>query len=131
MYGIYHVYTWLCNIHGICMVYTIHIPYKIFIGVPDVNLAIGWALTWSLYTAPPDFAKCNAFKQTQCLTITKVGSAYSAYWNWVYIFCIFSILFCIFCILWTIFSNIIKTCILLAYSAYFFAYFFAYFAYWF
>ena len=26
----------LCNIHGICMVYTIHIPCKIFIGVPDV-----------------------------------------------------------------------------------------------
>ena len=36
------------------------------------NLAIGWALTWSLYTAPPDFAKCNAFLQDfankQCLT---------------------------------------------------------------
>ena len=28
------------------------------------NLAIGWALTWSLYTAPPDFAKCNAFLLT-------------------------------------------------------------------
>ena len=27
----------LCNIHGICMVYTIHIPCKIFIGVPDVH----------------------------------------------------------------------------------------------
>ena len=24
--------------------------------------AIGWALTWSFYTAPPDFAKRNAFK---------------------------------------------------------------------
>ena len=35
------------------------------------NLAIGWALTWSLYTAPPDFAKCNTFLQDfankQCL----------------------------------------------------------------
>ena len=27
------------------------------------NLAMGWALTWSFYTAPPDFGKCNAFKQ--------------------------------------------------------------------
>ncbi len=26
------------NIHGICMVYTIHIPYKIFIGVPDAYI---------------------------------------------------------------------------------------------
>jgi len=39
------------------------------------NLAIGWALrvTWLLYTAPPDFAKCNAFKQgfanKQCLEL--------------------------------------------------------------
>ena len=36
------------------------------------NLDIGWALTWSLYTAPPDFAKRNAFLQDfanrQCLT---------------------------------------------------------------
>ncbi len=31
MYGIYHTYTWICNIHGICMVYII------FIGVPDVG----------------------------------------------------------------------------------------------
>ena len=38
MYGIYHTYTWICNIHGICMVYTIHIPCITFIawGVPDV-----------------------------------------------------------------------------------------------
>ena len=28
------------------------------------NLAIGWALTCSLYTAPPDIAKCNAFLLT-------------------------------------------------------------------
>ena len=27
------------------------------------RLTIGWALTWSFYTAPPDFAKCNAFQQ--------------------------------------------------------------------
>ncbi len=26
----------LCNIHGICMIYTIHVPCKIFIRVPDI-----------------------------------------------------------------------------------------------
>jgi len=39
--SIYNVYVWYIpyiylNIHGICMIYTIHIPYIIFIGVPDV-----------------------------------------------------------------------------------------------
>ena len=28
----------------------------------SLSQAIGWALTWSFYTAPPDFAKRNAFK---------------------------------------------------------------------
>ena len=49
--------------------------------------------------------------------------------NDVCIFCISVILFCIFCILHAILSNIMKTCILLAYFAYYFAYFFAYSAY--
>ena len=49
------------------------------------NLAIGWALTWSLYTAPPDFAKCNAFqqgfanKQCQCLELPS-GAFWKSVW---------------------------------------------------
>ncbi len=49
--------------------------------------------------------------------------------NDVCIFCISVILVCIFCIFHAILSNIMKTCILLAYFAYCFAYFFAYSAY--
>ncbi len=53
MYGIYHTYSWICNIHGICMVYTIHIPCKIFIGVPDEVLRPWRIRRWCPYSNSP------------------------------------------------------------------------------
>ncbi len=68
------------------------------------------------------------FKCMYCsISNLKVGSAYSAYWKRGLHTCILCTLFCIFCILLTIYSNIIKTCILLANSAYIFAYIYLHF----
>ncbi len=61
MYGIYHIYTWLCNIHGICMVYTIHIPCKIFIGVPDDYF-------WYFRGYHPNFQELAAANCRQAMT---------------------------------------------------------------